>query len=61
MKNIDILFTRTVFDLMLKFHASAHISSANLMACMGSLTTIAKARPQFIGKVVHALKSLHCK
>ncbi|KAL1131945.1 hypothetical protein AAG570_011556, partial [Ranatra chinensis] len=49
----------TVFDLMIKFHGSAHISSANLMACMGSLTTIAKLRPQFMGKVVTALETLH--
>ncbi|XP_014288732.1 symplekin isoform X2 [Halyomorpha halys] len=49
----------TVFDLMLKFHGSPHISSANLMACMGSLTTIAKLRPNFMGKVVAALETLH--
>ncbi|KAK9503177.1 hypothetical protein O3M35_011802 [Rhynocoris fuscipes] len=49
----------TVFDLMIKFHGSHHISSANLMACMGSLTTIAKLRPLFMGKVVAALETLH--
>ncbi|KAG8333354.1 hypothetical protein J6590_000498 [Homalodisca vitripennis] len=49
----------TVFDLMVKFHGSPHISSVNLMACMGSLTLIAKMRPQFMGKVVAALETLH--
>lgn len=47
------------FDLMIKFHGSQHISSANLIACMGSLTTIAKLRPIFMGKVVNALEALH--
>ncbi|XP_054261874.1 symplekin-like [Macrosteles quadrilineatus] len=49
----------TIFDLMVKFHGSPHISSVNLMACMGSLTLIAKMRPQFMGKVVAALETLH--
>ena len=29
---------RTVFDKLIEFHGSAHISSANLMTCMSSLT-----------------------
>uniref|UniRef100_A0A1B6C9A1 Symplekin n=1 Tax=Clastoptera arizonana TaxID=38151 RepID=A0A1B6C9A1_9HEMI len=49
----------TVFDLMVKFHGSPHISSANLMACMSALTLIAKSRPKFMGKVVAALETLH--
>lgn len=49
----------SLFDLMVKFHGSPHISSVNLMACMGSLTLIAKMRPQFMGKVVAALETLH--
>lgn len=50
-----------VFELLIKFHGSPHISSVNLMTCMGSLVLIAKLRPQFIGKVVTALESLHSK
>ena len=44
---------------LLKFHGSAHISSANLMACMGSLTHIAKSRPQLLEKIVSAMENLH--
>lgn len=44
---------------LIKFHGSAHISSANLMACMGSLTHIAKSRPQFLNRVVTAMEMLH--
>ncbi|KAF0289380.1 Symplekin [Amphibalanus amphitrite] len=50
---------RTVFAEMIKFHGSPHISSVNLMACMGSLTLIARCRPSFIGQVISALESLH--
>ena len=42
---------RRVFDEMVKYHGSAHISSANLMTCMGSLANIAKLRPEFMSKV----------
>jgi symplekin len=42
---------RRVFEVMVKYHGSAHISSANLMTCMGSLTTIAKLRPMYMSKV----------
>ncbi|XP_063228750.1 symplekin isoform X2 [Bacillus rossius redtenbacheri] len=48
-----------VFELLLKFHSSPHISSVNLMTCMGSLTLIAKMRPQFMGRVIAALETLH--
>ncbi|PSN37455.1 hypothetical protein C0J52_11700 [Blattella germanica] len=48
-----------VFDLLIKFHGSPHVSSVNLMTCMGSLTLIAKMRPQFMGKVIAALETLH--
>ncbi|KAK7863952.1 hypothetical protein R5R35_012453 [Gryllus longicercus] len=48
-----------VFELMLKFHGSMHISSVNLMTCMGSIALIAKMRPQFMGKVVTALETLN--
>jgi Domain of unknown function (DUF3453). len=50
-----------VFDLLIKFHGSPHVSSVNLMTCMGSLTLIAKMRPQFMGKVIAALETLHSK
>jgi len=50
---------RRVFDEMVKYHGSAHISSANLMTCMGSLANIAKLRPEFMSKVITALEMLH--
>ena len=50
---------RSVFAEMVKFHGSPHISSVNLMACMGSLTLIARCRPSYIGQVISALESLH--
>ncbi|KAG5327185.1 SYMPK protein, partial [Pseudoatta argentina] len=37
-----------VMDLLIKFHGSPHVSSVNLMTCMGSLALIAKMRPQFM-------------
>lgn len=49
----------TMLENLIKFHGSAHISSANLMACMGSLTHIAKSRPQFLDRVVTAMEWLH--
>ncbi|XP_021916110.1 symplekin [Zootermopsis nevadensis] len=50
---------KMVFNLLVKFHGSPHVSSVNLMTCMGSLTLIAKMRPQFMGKVIAALETLH--
>merc|ERR1719474_1615127 len=47
-----------IFDMLVKYHGSAHISSANLMTCMGSLTNIAKLRPFFMAKVITALEML---
>ena len=41
-----------VMDLLIKFHGSPHVSSLNLMTCMGSLTLIAKTRPQFMADVI---------
>jgi len=47
------------FEELIKYHESTHVSSANLMTCMGSLTNIAKRRPkQFMSKVVTALEML---
>lgn len=48
-----------IFESLLKFHAAAHISSVNLIACTGTLCTIAKMRPSFMSAVVQALKNLH--
>lgn len=50
-----------VFEAMLKMQATAHISSVNLIACTGSLCTIAKARPNLMGPVIDALKALLAK
>ncbi|CAG2063850.1 unnamed protein product, partial [Timema podura] len=50
-----------VFELLVKFHGSQHVSSVNLMTCMGSLTLIAKMRPQFMGRVIAAMETLHSK
>ncbi|GLV37947.1 Symplekin [Carabus blaptoides fortunei] len=47
-----------IFSLLVKFHGSPHISSVNLMACMGSLCTIAKLRSEFMSKVICALEHL---
>lgn len=48
-----------VFEGLLKFHAASHISSVNLIACTGTLCTIAKMRPSLMSPVIDALKSLH--
>ncbi|XP_015610116.1 symplekin [Cephus cinctus] len=47
-----------VMDLLIKFHGSPHVSSVNLMTCMGSLALIAKTRPQFMPVVIQALQRL---
>ncbi|CAG9771248.1 unnamed protein product [Ceutorhynchus assimilis] len=48
-----------LFELLVKFHGSPHISSANLFACIGVLTNIAKNRAEFMVKVVDALEQLY--
>ena len=48
-----------IFDILLKFHAATHISSVNLIACTGSLCTIAKLRPCLMGPVIEAYKNLN--
>ncbi|XP_034233611.1 symplekin [Thrips palmi] len=48
-----------IFNLLVKFHGEAHVSSVNLMTCMGSLTLIARMRPQFMGKVITCLENLN--
>lgn len=47
------------FEILLKFHGASHISSVNLIACTGTLCTIAKLRPTFMNAVIEALKNLH--
>lgn len=42
-------------DLLIKFHGSPHVSSVNLMTCMGSLALIAKMRPQFMPNVIQGI------
>nr|XP_039265830.1 symplekin-like [Styela clava] len=44
---------------LLGFIANPAISSVNLMAAMGTLSAIAKQRPQFMGTVVQAFEALH--
>ncbi|KAK4296500.1 hypothetical protein Pmani_031010 [Petrolisthes manimaculis] len=50
---------RMVLNKLVAFQGSIHISSVNLMTCMSSLTIIARARPQFLGKIINALEILH--
>ncbi|CAK1542923.1 unnamed protein product [Leptosia nina] len=48
-----------IFQLLLKFHNSQHISSVNLMACMTTLIALAKCRPKYLPRVLQALGDLH--
>lgn len=48
-----------IFQLLVKFHNSQHISSVNLMACMTTLCLLAKFRPKFMPRVIQALGDLH--
>ncbi|KAK4880146.1 hypothetical protein RN001_008292 [Aquatica leii] len=48
-----------IFDLLIKFNGSQHVSSANLFACLGALTNIAKNRPEFMGRVITGIELLH--
>lgn len=48
-----------VMDLLIKFHGSPHVSSVNLMTCMGSLALIAKTRPQFMPDVIQGDSSFN--
>lgn len=52
-------YFRHIFNLLIKFHNSQHISSVNLMACMTTLCTLCKARPKFMLSVMKALGDLH--
>ncbi|XP_072031485.1 LOW QUALITY PROTEIN: symplekin-like [Amphiura filiformis] len=46
-------------DQLLKLLASPSITSVNLTACMGALTTISKQRPAFMSRVITAFETLH--
>lgn len=48
-----------LFEVLVKFHGSPHISSANLLACIGVLTNIAKSRAAFMERVIDAIESLY--
>lgn len=48
-----------IFDIMLQFHGTTHISSVNLIACTSSLCMVAKMRPVFMGTVVEAFRQLN--
>ncbi|XP_077868134.1 symplekin-like [Saccoglossus kowalevskii] len=50
---------QSTFENLIKFMASPSITSVNLMATMGTMTTIGKQRPIFLSKVVQAFESLH--
>ena len=47
-----------VMDLLIKFFGSLHVSSVNLITCMGSLSLIAKMRPQFMPNIINAIQKL---
>ncbi|XP_037954721.1 symplekin [Teleopsis dalmanni] len=47
-----------IFSIILQYHAATHISAVNLNTCTGSLCTIAKLRPCFMGPVIKAFKNL---
>lgn len=49
-----------IFEQLVSFHGTSHISSVNLMAAMQTLVVIAKQRSQlFMGRVIQAMESLH--
>lgn len=50
---------KKMFDALLQFMASPHISSINLITVMSSLCNIAKQRPAFFSRVVQAYEALH--
>ncbi|KAI1301500.1 Symplekin [Halotydeus destructor] len=51
---------KTIFEQLIIFHGTPHISSVNLMATMQSLVLIARCRSKlFMSKVISALEALH--
>ncbi|XP_058793524.1 symplekin [Phymastichus coffea] len=47
-----------VIALLINFFHSVHVSSVNLITCMGSLSLIAKMRPQFMSEIIQAMQKL---
>uniref|UniRef100_A0A915KJJ5 Symplekin n=1 Tax=Romanomermis culicivorax TaxID=13658 RepID=A0A915KJJ5_ROMCU len=47
------------FEKLLTLLASQHVSSVNLMACMTSLSNVARLRPDFMEKTILAYEALH--
>lgn len=50
---------KQIFDQLIVFHGTPHISSVNLMATMQTLVLIARQRQCFLSKVIQALEALH--
>lgn len=50
-----------VMELLIQFFESPHVSSVNLITCMGCLSMIAKKRPQFMSSVIKAMENLRSK
>ena len=48
-----------MFELLLKYFGSSHISSANLMVCMRCLCNIARQRSHYFEKVISAMSALN--
>lgn len=44
-----------VMNLLVQFLGTPHVSSVNLMTCMGSLAVIAKSRPTFMSVVIKGM------
>lgn len=51
-------FYRNIFDSLIKFHGTSHISAVNLIVATGSLCNIAKLRKNLLQPVVEAIGSL---
>ncbi|RWS26334.1 symplekin-like protein [Leptotrombidium deliense] len=48
-----------VFEQLIIYHGTPHISSVNLMTTMQTLVFIARQRSQYMSKVIQALEALH--
>ena len=55
------LHCRKLLSEIISFTSKPHISAVNLMACMSSLVTLARARPAFLSQVFETLELLHCE
>lgn len=50
---------KQAFEVLMSYQSSQHISSVNLMTCLGSMTNIVRHRPIFMTRVIQAFESLH--